>query len=158
MTPEELRTAVARITEQVMSLSRRGVVHYYAGGAVGFDMAAAITVLNLKQQIPALTLTLALPCRDHTAGWGRTERELFRRVLARADGTVYVNEHYFRGCMQVRNRYMVDRSSVCLAFLTASRGGTYHTVSYAKKQGVPVIRLDGTAGGTQVQFFDPPNG
>jgi len=52
----------------------------------------------------------------------------------------------------VRNRYMVDRSAVCLAYLKTSRGGTYNTVTYAEKNGVPVIYLAGEPEGSQLHF------
>ncbi len=153
LTEEEMRRAVEAISRQIHFLLSKGITHYYAGGAVGFDMAAAVTVLNLRQQIPELTLTLALPCRNHTDGWSRTDRELFLRVMERADEAVYVSDTYFRGCMQVRNRYMVDRSSYCLAYLTAERGGTFNTVRYAEKKGVPVLFLQEGGENQQLHFL-----
>ncbi len=153
LTEAELRRAVEAITETVPRLVSEGIVHYYAGGAIGFDLAAAVTVLNLKQTLPQLALTLALPCREHMAQWRRTDRALFSRVMERADGVVYVHDTYFRGCMQARNRYMVDRSAVCLAYLTACRGGTYHTASYAEKKGIPVMNLAGEIEGEQLRFL-----
>jgi uncharacterized phage-like protein YoqJ len=153
MSEAQMREAVEAITRQVRLLLPKGITHYYAGGAVGFDMAAAVTILNLKQQYPALTLTLALPCHDHTEGWGRRDRALLSRVMERADEVVYVSDTYHRGCMQVRNRYMVDRSSYCLAYLTAERGGTVNTVRYAEKKGVPVIYLNADRGSDQLHFL-----
>ena len=153
MTEDELRYAVAAITRLVPNLAAKGIVHYYAGGALGFDLAAAVTILNLKQSLPQLSLTLALPCEGHMDKWRRSDRALFSRVMERADRTVYVSETYYRGCMQARNRYMVDRSALCIAYLTASRGGTYNTVSYAEKKGIPVIRLAGDAKGEQLRFL-----
>jgi len=152
MPPDAMRPAIERVTEEIVRLAEKGITHYYAGGAVGFDLMASVTVLNMKQTIPALTLTLALPCPDHRKDWSRVDRALFERVFARADETVLVNDTYFRGCMQVRNRYMVDRSAVCLAYLKTSRGGTYNTVTYAEKNGVPVIYLAGEPEGSQLHF------
>ena len=43
--------------------------------------------------------------------------------------------------MFARNRYMVDRADRVLAYLTAPQGGTYYTVRYAEKKGVPVQYL-----------------
>ncbi len=153
LTEDALRHAIEAVAAQVTRLASEGITHYYAGGAIGFDLAAAVTVLNLKQTIPALTLTLALPCQNHMDKWRRVDRELFARVMARADRVIYVSESYFRGCMQVRNRYMVERSAVCLAYLTACRGGTYHTVLCAKKMGIPVIHLAETVEAEQLRFL-----
>ena len=117
-------------------------------------MAAAVTVLNLRQTLPQLRLTLALPCREHMKAWRRVDKELFARVMARADEVLYVSEDYFRGGMQKRNHFMVDHSALCLAYMTACRGGTYHTVQYAGTQGVPVINLAGGAEGEQLSLLD----
>lgn len=142
LTREIIEKAVASIETQITALAARGVVHYYAGGAIGFDMAAAVTVLNMKWQfLPQLTLTLALPCHDHTAKWSLTDRKLFERILSFADQVVYVSDRYTPGCMQKRNIYMVDHSCVCLAYLTDARGGTYNTVRYAERRGVPIVHL-----------------
>ncbi len=153
LTESQMWEAVEAITRQVRILLPKGITHYYAGGAVGFDMAAAVTILNLKQQIPSLTLTLALPCRGHTEGWSLADRALLTRVMERADETVYVSDAYFKGCMQVRNRYMVDRSSYCLAYLTSRRGGTFNTVRYAEKKGVPVLFLNEDCPEEQLHFL-----
>lgn len=40
-----------------------------------------------------------------------------------------------------KNRHLVDNSSVCVAYLTRSGGGTAYTVEYAKKHGLKVINI-----------------
>jgi len=44
--------------------------------------------------------------------------------------------------MMRRNRYMVDKSSLLLACFNGSRGGTYNTVSYAKRQGIACLFVE----------------
>ena len=63
------------------------------------------------------------------------------RQIADADEVRVLAPRYYDGCMQARNRYMVDRASVCIAYLTETRGGTAGTVRYAEKQGISVINL-----------------
>lgn len=150
MSSDEMKKASLLISREVTELYDRGIYNYYAGGALGFDFAASVTVLNMKAMLPKLTLNLALPCRDYMKKWSFSQTELFERVMARADSVVYVSEEYSRGCMQVRNRYMVDRSGVCIAYLKESRGGTYNTVGYAKKKGVKVINLAGNQYADQI--------
>ena len=50
----------------------------------------------------------------------------------------FVCEHYFRGCYQVRNEWMVDRSARVIAVFNGEPSGTKNTVVYAKKKGVEV--------------------
>ena len=58
-----------------------------------------------------------------------------------ADEIIYISEVYYRGCMQKRNRYMVDHSVICLCYLTETSGGTKYTIDYCKKQGKEIINL-----------------
>ena len=118
-----------------------GITHYFAGGALGFDMLASVTLLNLKKELPNLTLSLVLPYRGHTKSWGPADIALFERISERADETVYLSNSYHPGCMSVRNRYMVDRSVVCLCYLIYATGGTAYTVGYARKRGLSVVNL-----------------
>ena len=152
LTPQEMEKAALKITELLPGFIAEGITHFYAGGALGFDLAASVTVVNHKQTYPGIKLPLALPCRNHMVRWRRIDAELFRRVISRADEVVYVSEEYSRGCMQLRNRYMVDRSSVCICWLAAESGGTFNTVSYAKKQGIKVLNLSSGYNGEQMGF------
>lgn len=138
-TPEQISAKIRDTVERLIDI---GITDYYAGGALGFDMIAAITVINMKKEYPQLRLYLALPCKDHNAMWNARDKALFKRVLDRADGSVLVTDKsYAPGCMQIRNRYMVDRSSVCIAYLTRGGSGTGNTVRYAHQNGLEIINL-----------------
>ncbi len=141
LTAAEMERASAEISALLPRLTDAGITRFYAGGALGFDLAASVTILNSRRLYPALRLTLALPCREHNKKWRPFDTALFERVAEMADEVVYVSEEYARGCMQRRNRYMVDRSSLCLCWMTERRGGTFYTVSYAQRQGLRVINL-----------------
>ena len=41
----------------------------------------------------------------------------------------------------MRNSYMIDRSYLCIAYMTRLHGGTLSTVRYALTQDVPVINI-----------------
>ncbi len=139
ITPAEMSE---RIKDEVLRLHGRGFTEFYAGGAIGFDMIAAITVLNLKLEHPDLHLHLALPCTNHSAKWTGGQRSQFDLVSRLADSITYVSEcPYFNGCMQLRNRYMADRSSVCVAYLKNDASGTGYTVRYAQKTGAEIVYI-----------------
>jgi predicted Rossmann fold nucleotide-binding protein DprA/Smf involved in DNA uptake len=53
-----------------------------------------------------------------------------------------VQRHYDRGCMQRRNRYMVDRSARLIAAYDGLLGGTMYTIHYAMRRGVDVVIVD----------------
>ena len=53
--------------------------------------------------------------------------------MRRANEVIYASEHYTRGCMQRRNRFMVDRSAVCVAYCTRATEQAINTLIEAKK-------------------------
>ncbi len=136
---QELQDA---LSAQIDALAQTGMTDFLAGGAVGFDMLAAVCVLNLQYKYPQLRLFLILPCNNHTLSWKEWDLDLFSRICKRADGIHYVTDApYQTGCMQMRNRFLVDHASVCISYQTSQRGGTAFTVSYAQKKGLPIINM-----------------
>ncbi len=118
-----------------------GVREFRAGGALGFDTLAALTVLDLRETKPDLRLCLYLPCRNQDQIWSERDRLIYRDILERADGITYTSERYSRGCMQKRNRALVEGSDLCIAFCQNGEGGSAYTVRYAKGQGLTVWNL-----------------
>ena len=138
----ELAPIQERLYSEIRRLVTNGVTRFIAGGAVGFDMVAAVCVLNLKaSELPHLHLTLALPCIHHYKNWSRADKELLLHLLQRSDEVVFVSNEYQPGCMQKRNRYMVDRCDYLICYQMRQSGGTAYTVSYAKKQGLQITNL-----------------
>lgn len=127
------------------TLYKRGVRRFYCGGALGFDTVAAVTLLNCRSHYPGLKLILALPCPEQSTHWSEASRALYQSVLSRADEVLTLSPTYTPRCMLARDRYMVDHSSYCVAYLQRESGGTAYTVNYARKKGLRVINL--AAGG-----------
>lgn len=134
----ELRDLLRRAVRYAYA---HGVREFRAGGALGFDTLAALTVLELREEHPELSLCLYLPCRDQDRGWSERNRAIFREILGRADRVRYISEEYYHGCMQRRNRALVDGSDVCVAFCRHLGGGSAYTVKYAKEEGLTVWNL-----------------
>ena len=134
------------LCEQLKQLIRamylkKGIRTFMAGGALGFDMLAEMMVMNVRNEFPDIRLILAVPCADQDAKWRERDRLLYREILENVDRVDVLHERYCNGCMQERNRYMVDRAAVLVAYLTHPSGGTAYTVRYAQSKGVPVINL-----------------
>lgn len=131
------------LEEQLRALIARGARIFRAGGAIGFDMLAALKVLELREAMPnvGLALQLWLPCRDQTRGWDEPSCRAYRYVLERADSVRYIAERYTQTCMLERDRALVDGSDVCIAYCTRNRGGSFYTSSYALKRDVALINL-----------------
>lgn len=137
---EELKNCLrSAITDCI----KDGMTNFIAGGALGFDTLAEQVVIELKHKYPQITLTLALPCppEEQTARWSESQRIVYNEILNKADETVIISPHYINGCMQKRNRFMVDNSTKLICYLRQNRGGTFYTVNYALKNDKIIIRL-----------------
>ena len=144
ISPEHAKALKSELDRALEILVRSGVRTFRAGGAIGFDTLAALTVLDMRENDPSIRLELCLPCKDQDRLWSDEDRKIYRYVLERADKVTYVCENYTRSCMLERNRFMVDGSQFCVAFCldpNRQRGGTAYTVRYAKSKNVPVIDL-----------------
>lgn len=139
--PKILSALTAKLEAIVLELIADGIRYFYAGGALGFDTLAAETVLRLRDQFPQIQLILALPCHEQTRGWSAASVERYESILRRANEVIYTSEHYTRGCMQRRNRFMVDHSAVCVSYCTRATGGSAYTLQYARKVGLRILLL-----------------
>ena len=130
------------LTEQITTLVETGYTDFFSGMAEGADTWAALAVLALKKDNPALKLYCVLPCEEQAGRWSASARELYFSILEQADEVVYVGREYSKDCMLKRNRYLVDHAACLLAVYNGEwRGGTAMTVRYARKLGREVIIL-----------------
>ena len=123
------------------ALYARGYRYFVSGGALGFDMLAAEGVMRLQADYPDAQLVLALPCGDQSSRWHERDCRRYERILYASNETHVLAPTYYTGCMQVRNRYMVDRAAFCLCYLEHMKGGTVSTVAYAVKEKLPVLNI-----------------
>ena len=138
---ENLPEISKRLEDTLLTLIEQGYCYFGAGGALGFDTLAAQTVLRLRERYPQIRLILVLPCLNQTRGWQQADVDIYEELKRRADKVTYTSESYFRGCMQKRNRHLVDNSSGCICYLTKPTGGTAYTVNYARRSGLQVINM-----------------
>ena len=127
MPEENLPEIAERLENALIALIEQDYCYFSAGGALGFDTLAAQTVLRLRERYPRIRLILVLPCRSQTRGWSQADIDIYEEIKRRADKVTYTSENYFRGCMQKRNRHLVDNSSICICYLTKPTGGTAYT-------------------------------
>lgn len=127
----------------VITAIDKGYLFFISGMAMGIDIIAAELVLKLKKKHPNIKLECALPCLNQTRLW-KDEKYLkrYKKIIDKADSVTYVsNTNYFNGCMQKRNKYMVDESSLLLAFFNGQGGGTKSTIDYAKSKNLEIINI-----------------
>ena len=118
-----------------------GYVTFITGMAMGTDIWAAEIVLERKKMNKDLHLICALPHPNFETRRSMTEKMKFNKILKNADLVKEINDHYFPGCYQVRNEWMVDRSNLVIAVFNGQKSGTKNTVDYAKRKGVKVLNV-----------------
>ena len=133
--PEELERIKRELYLTVSGLIERGYTVYYTGGAEGFDFLATECVAEMKKEYPDISLNIIFPFKNTKCN------RLYKDVILMCDSVEYVSEKYFPWTYHERNRKLVEKSSVCVCYLTKTRGGTVYTVSYASECGREIILL-----------------
>ena len=136
---DDIREKLKREIERLYT--ENGITVFYAGGATGFDALASEAVIERRAVHPGIRLVIVIPHKEQAKRWSAEEKAQHDHIKRSTDEVICLAEHYYRGCMQRRNRYMVDRSRISICYLTRDTGGTAYTVKYAREQGLSVINL-----------------
>ena len=132
-----------RLAEALDDAYGRGYRHFLCGMALGCDLYFCEAALDLRARRPGVTLEAAIPCEEQCARWRERDRNRYFTLVGECDLETMVQHRYTAGCMQRRDRYMVDRSSLLLAAYDGmSLGGTMYTLTYALRQGLETVILD----------------
>ena len=136
----ELKTA---LWAEINQLLDNGFMVFQCGMALGADMLFAETVIEFKRRYPRVKFNAFIPCLGQDKAWSQPQTEKYRYILDHASEVKLTsNSDYFDGCMQIRNRELVDTCDLLLAVFDGKRGGTMQTVEYAKKRGKKVVVID----------------
>lgn len=130
-----------RVALAILALYHKGYRTFIAGGALGFDTVAAEIILALKGKFSDISLVLVLPSADQASRWHAAERAHYDAIKERADEVICLAPQYYDGCMQARNRRMVEMSSACIAYMTRPYSGAGQTVRMAERAGLPVTNV-----------------
>lgn len=137
--PRDLNVLEKRLyCELEKAIKELSITAFYNGAAVGWDIFSARVVLKLKKFYPQVKLHLILPCspEEQTAGWSDEQRSDYMKILSAADSVEQTSEHYFDGCMKIRNARLVELADCCFCYYNSSkkRSGTGQTVRMAQKK------------------------
>lgn len=130
-----------RLFAVITAVYDSGVSHFICGMALGCDIYCAETVIRLKKMHSDVTLEAAIPYAGQADNWNEYNRRRYEHILSFCDKTTVIQESYSPACMMLRNRYMVDNSSVLVACYDGKAGGTWNTIRYAMKKDIEVIQL-----------------
>lgn len=130
-----------RIADAAEAAYDQGYRHFLCGMAMGCDLYFCECVLALREDHPDITVEAAIPCPTQADAWPAVQQERYQRLVEACDFETLVSAKYSSGCMQRRDRYMVDHASLLIAAFDGSAGGTRYTMEYAMRRGISVVDL-----------------
>ncbi len=125
--------SVRALKKAIGNALKEGYRTFYNGMAMGFDLLAAETLLFFKKKYPDIRFIACIPCPEQEKYFCETDKERYRKLLSKADEKIFLSDHYYNGCMQKRNRYMVERADLLIGHCVEKRGGAAYTLSYFEK-------------------------
>ena len=130
-----------RLSKQIKKLIEDGADEFFSGMARGIDTWAAEAVLELKHEYPNIKLIAVIPCPEQADSWSREDQDRYRGILEACDKKLVISPHYSKGCMQKRNRALVDICDILVTVFDGQSGGTKQTVDYAKSKGRKTLMI-----------------
>ena len=130
---KEIKPLLEKAIDDAIS---KGFVTFITGMALGTDIWAAEIVLDRKKKNNDLHLICALPHPNFDSRRSLAEKMRFNKIIKKSDLVKEINDHYFTGCYQVRNEWMVERSNLVIAVFNGQKSGTKNTIVYAKKHNI----------------------
>ena len=109
--------------------------------AQGADLYFCQAVLDLRQRHPEVTLEAAIPFAGQADHWSAADQRRRMTLLDQCDLETVVQHTYTPGCMNRRNRYMVDHASLLIAVHDGLPGGTRRTIEYALRRGIGIVDI-----------------
>ena len=128
-----LRDTFARLIQE-------GVTVFLCGMAVGFDTVCCRLLYELRKEY-AITVVACIPFAGQENKFSKKKKKTYEEYTRLSDEKVILYDAYTPGVYFGRNRYMIDRCNVVLAYLHTERGGTHYTVEYAKKKNKQIIYI-----------------
>lgn len=118
----------------------QGYTGFYVGMALGFD-TICFRILEKLREVYDIKIIACIPCENQADKFSQFDREEYFRMIDVADEKIVLNANYHRGCMQQRNKFMIDNCSKLICYLRENKGGTMFTVNYAKNKNLEIIYI-----------------
>ena len=118
-----------------------GLTTFLTGMAEGFDMIGTEVLLKLRKNYN-IKIIAVVPCVGQELKWKSSQQKRYNDILELCDNVIILSSYYTSTCMNDRNKYMVDNSSVCIACWNGRPSGTKNTLTYAKFKNCKVKIID----------------
>ena len=120
-----------------------GYDKFYVGMARGFDLEGCKILQFIRAEYRLLNIRIiaCLPCPEQDKFFSEKEKADYINCLKDCDEIIYISDTYINGCMQMRNRYMIDNCNLLLAYIYKDYGGTFYTINYARRKNKEIIYI-----------------
>ncbi len=120
------------------------VTTFMSGMDMGTDIWCAEIVLDLKRVYPdeEIRLIAVVPYENQAVRWTEKYRERYFDILARCDAIVTLQAHFSKDCIYKRCRYMVNSSAHLIVVNGGEKGGSKHTLAYAKRKRLDIVTVN----------------
>lgn len=130
-----------KVEELVRDLiGSKAYVDFLVGRDGEFDQIVSSTVLRVKKRVFDANSSLIWVMPYETAEY-RDNAESFEEYYDEVELCQESASAHFKGAIQKRNRYMVDRADLLICYVEKEEGGAYQTMQYAIKAGKKVINI-----------------
>lgn len=131
-----------KIKNAIINEYKSGMINFYCGMAVGFDMMVAEVLLSLRSEMKNLKLIAVVPFKGQEARFNEYNKKRYNQILGVADDVIVLSDKYYNGCLLRRNDFMLDNSCKLIAYYNGEKkGGTFYTCREATSRGIPIINL-----------------
>lgn len=129
-----------KLKEIIKEVIKDGFNTFLVGMAVGYDTVCFQILEELREEND-IKIIACIPCENQSLKFSVKQKEEYERMVNSADEKIILSKTYTRFCMLKRNEFMVNNSSVVVAYLRENKGGTFYTVNYAKRKNKKIVML-----------------
>lgn len=126
----------------LVELYDEGYRRFMVGMSWGFDLAAGEAVVRLMSHAEGVRLVAVEPYAGFERLFKDEQKQRYERLIEKSDERIVVSQNGSKLSYIRRNDFLVDNSSVLVAWYDGGRkGGTAHTFKRAQRSGLRVENL-----------------
>ena len=124
--------------KEILKAIKNGYKYFICGMALGFDMMCAEIIIEFQKKYN-IELICAIPCENQSKFWNIQQKERYEKIKKQANHIRCIYKTYHKGCMQERNKFMIENSSLVIALFNGQSGGTERTLEFAKLKSLKIV-------------------
>lgn len=138
----DLTSNVSQLYKELKKVVKSESVTFLSGMAMGFDLAAAEAVLELRKVSPNIKLKCVIPFRDQAKYFSDDDLRRYNRVVSEADEVVVLEQEYSKLTYMRRNDFLADNSDMIITYFNSiDKGGTAYTIKRARRRKIPICNI-----------------